>query len=180
MRTFPERLKKLTGMPKKLYYIGNLPDPAKTFGSSGGGENVQSLRKSAMAFKYARTMAEHGVQIISGMAKGIDAEGHKGALGDGHAYFCSSGKRRWMCVIRHPTGGFTSGFWKKEAEFISELPPGISAPKLDISCKKPDHQRPVRCSTGGGSKRTKRISDHGRLCLGAGTQCLCPSGSSDR
>lgn len=24
---FPERLKKLTGMPKKLYYIGNLPDP---------------------------------------------------------------------------------------------------------------------------------------------------------
>lgn len=25
---FPERLKKLTGMPKKLYYIGNLPDPA--------------------------------------------------------------------------------------------------------------------------------------------------------
>lgn len=42
---FPERLKKLTGMPKKLYYIGNLPDPAKAFGSSCGGKNEQPLRK---------------------------------------------------------------------------------------------------------------------------------------
>ena len=24
---FPDRLRKLSGMPKKLYYIGNLPDP---------------------------------------------------------------------------------------------------------------------------------------------------------
>ena len=26
---FPDRLRKLSGMPKKLYYIGNLPDPKK-------------------------------------------------------------------------------------------------------------------------------------------------------
>ena len=76
---FPERLKKLTGMPKKLYYIGNLPDPAKP-SAAVVGARMSSPYGRCQAFKYARTMAEHGVQIISGMARGIDSEGHKGAL----------------------------------------------------------------------------------------------------
>lgn len=49
---FPERLKKLTGMPKKLYYIGNLPDP-QAFGSSCGAR-MSSPYGRCQAFKYAR------------------------------------------------------------------------------------------------------------------------------
>lgn len=41
---FPERLKKLTGMPKKLYYIGNLPDP-QSLRQQLWGKNEQPLRK---------------------------------------------------------------------------------------------------------------------------------------
>ena len=76
---FPDRLRKLSGMPKKLYYIGNLPDPKKPAAAVVGARMCSPYGR-CQAFKYARTMASYGVQIISGMARGIDAEGHKGAL----------------------------------------------------------------------------------------------------
>ena len=53
---FPERLKKLTGMPKKLYDIGNLPDPAKP-SAAVVGARMSSPYGRCQAFKYARTMA---------------------------------------------------------------------------------------------------------------------------
>lgn len=76
---FPDRLRKLSGMPKKLYYIGNLPDPKKPAAAVVGARMCSPYGR-CQAFKYARTMASYGVQIISGMARGIDAEGHKLSL----------------------------------------------------------------------------------------------------
>ena len=76
---FPDRLRKLSGMPKKLYYIGNLPDPKKPAAAVVGARMCSPYGR-CQAFKYARTMASYGVQIISGMARGIDAYGHIGAL----------------------------------------------------------------------------------------------------
>ena len=74
---FPERLRKLSGMPKKLYYIGNLPDPKKPSAAVIGARMCSPYGR-CQAFKYARTMAEYGIQIISGLARGIDAEGQGG------------------------------------------------------------------------------------------------------
>ena len=42
---FPEKLKKLPGMPKKLYYRGNLPDFFQTLCCSYRGKNEQPIRK---------------------------------------------------------------------------------------------------------------------------------------
>ena len=69
-------------------------------------------------------MAEYGVQIISGLAKGIDEEGHKGALDAGTPTFAvlgsgvdicypASNKRLYERILE--TGG----------GILSEQPPGI-------------------------------------------------------
>ncbi len=120
---FPDRLRKLSGMPKKLYYIGNLPDPKKPAAAVVGARMCSPYGR-CQAFKYARTMASYGVQIISGMARGIDAEGHKGAL-DTDTPTLQYWEAEWTCVIPIPTDGFISGFWKKavgsSASFLQAL-----------------------------------------------------------
>ena len=119
---FPERLRKLPGMPKKLYYIGNLPDPQKPAAAVVGARMCSPYGR-CQAFKYARKMAEYGVQIISGMARGIDAEGHKGALDTDAPTFAVLGSGVDVC---YPA----SNRWlyhrilEKGGGIISELPPG--------------------------------------------------------
>ena len=119
---FPDRLRKLSGMPKKLYYIGNLPDPKKPAAAVVGARMCSPYGR-CQAFKYARTMASYGVQIISGMARGIDAEGHKGALDTDTPTFavlgsgvdvCYPNSNRWLYQLILEKGG----------GIISELPPG--------------------------------------------------------
>ena len=115
---FPDRLRKLSGMPKKLYYIGNLPDPKKPAAAVVGARMCSPYGR-CQAFKYARTMASYGVQIISGMARGIDAEGHKGALDTDTPTFavlgsgvdvCYPNSNRWLYQrILEKGGGIISG-----------------------------------------------------------------------
>ena len=117
---FPDRLRKLSGMPKKLYYIGNLPDPKKPAAAVVGARMCSPYGR-CQAFKYARTMASYGVQIISGMARGIDAEGHKGAL-IRTLLPLQYWEAEWTCVIPIPTDGFISGFWKKAVGSSASFP----------------------------------------------------------
>lgn len=119
---FPERLKKLPGMPKKLYYIGNLPDPDKPVAAVVGAR-MSSPYGRCQAFKYARTMAQYGVQIISGMAKGIDSEGHKGALDTSTPTFAVLGSGVDVC---YPASNrrLYERILEKGGGIISELPPG--------------------------------------------------------
>ena len=121
---FPEKLRKLPGMPKKLYYIGNLPDPQKPSAAVVGARMCSPYGR-CMAFKYARIMAEHGVQIISGMAKGIDAEGHKGALETDTPTFAVLGSGADVC---YPASNrrLYQRILEKGGGILTELPPGFS------------------------------------------------------
>ena len=73
--------------------------------------------------KYARTMASYGVQIISGMARGIDAEGHKGALDTDTPTFAVLGSGVDVC---YPNSNrwLYQRILEKGGGIISELPPG--------------------------------------------------------
>ena len=93
---YPARLKELSGMPKQLYYIGSFPDDAKPTAAIVGARLCSPYGR-IQAFNYGKFLSEHGVQVISGMAAGIDAEGHKGALEGGTPTFaepkeCRAGK----------------------------------------------------------------------------------------
>jgi len=76
---YPEKMKNLPNMPKQLYYIGKLPDDSLPSLAVVGARSCSPYGR-IQAFRYAREASTHGVQVISGLASGIDSEGHKGAL----------------------------------------------------------------------------------------------------
>lgn len=73
----PTRLLDLPRPPAKVYVRGELPrGPAVAI----VGTRYPTLPGSAFARELARALAERGVAILSGGAKGVDTEAHEGAL----------------------------------------------------------------------------------------------------
>lgn len=76
---FPARLREIPSPPKQLYIYGELPDFSKKTVAIIGAREASVYGKK-MAYKFACALAKQDIQIISGMARGIDAAGHEGAL----------------------------------------------------------------------------------------------------
>ena len=76
---FPEKLQNIPNPPYSLYYVGNLPDENRKAVSIVGARG-RSAYGSEVALNLAKALSDHGVQVISGLAKGIDTDAHKGAL----------------------------------------------------------------------------------------------------
>ena len=93
---YPERLRSLAGMPEELYYIGRFPEDDKPTAAIVGARMCSAYGR-IQAFNYAKYLSENGVQVISGMAAGIDAEGHKGALEGGTPTFAVLGNGVDIC-----------------------------------------------------------------------------------
>ncbi len=83
---YPKRLRNITNPPYGLYYKGNLP---ASDGIAVGivGARGRSEYGRQVARKIAKSLAQNGIDVISGLARGIDADGHIGALdGGGRTY----------------------------------------------------------------------------------------------
>lgn len=79
---YPRLLKEIHDPPAVLYFIGDIPEfPA------GAVSIIGSRRCSeyglTVSHKLSRDLAQRGIVIISGMAKGIDSSAHRGALEGG-------------------------------------------------------------------------------------------------
>lgn len=82
MPEYPSLLSKITDSPPFLFYRGNVqclhqPQLAMV----GTRKPSPSARK--IAFEFARELAKSGIWISSGLAQGIDADCHRGALAAG-------------------------------------------------------------------------------------------------
>jgi len=83
---YPQKLKNIYDPPFGLYYKGELPKNDVSSVSIVGARMCDAYGRT-WALKLGRVLAEAGCQIISGMAYGIDAAGHWGALkGNGKTY----------------------------------------------------------------------------------------------
>ena len=76
---YPERLEKIKGAPEKLYVRGALPDPKKKSVAIVGARNCTDYG-STLSKTIARILSLNDVQVISGLAMGIDTQGHIGAI----------------------------------------------------------------------------------------------------
>lgn len=76
---YPAALNDLPSKPLALYVVG-APDVLSKPGVAVVGTRLPTLYGSDMAQKFARGIARSGLSVISGLATGIDAEAHKGAL----------------------------------------------------------------------------------------------------
>ena len=76
---YPEKLVHIKGAPEKLYVRGKLPDPYKKTVAIVGARNASDYGIT-LAKTIARILSLNEVQVISGLAMGIDTSGHIGAL----------------------------------------------------------------------------------------------------
>lgn len=93
---YPEKLCRIDAPPELLYVLGRLPDPEKKSVAIVGARSCSAYGK-AEAIRFAKALAEQGVQIISGMAAGIDSWAHHGALEGGGATFAVVGTGVDIC-----------------------------------------------------------------------------------
>ena len=119
---YPARLRELSGMPKQLYYIGRFPEDNKPTAAIVGARLCSAYGR-IQAFRYGKFLSEHGVQVISGMAAGIDAEGHKGALEGGTPTFAVLGNGVDICYPSSSRGIYRR-IPQKNGGIISEYEPG--------------------------------------------------------
>ncbi len=79
---YPQRLREIYDPPAVLYYAGDIR-LLESPGVSMVGARTPTPYGRAVAEKIARDLAERGVVVISGLARGIDATAHWGALQKG-------------------------------------------------------------------------------------------------
>lgn len=119
---FPEKVRHIPNPPYALYYVGKLPDENRKSVAIVGAR-ARSAYGSQVASEIGKALAEHGIQVVSGLARGIDKDAHLGALdGGGDTYgvlgcgvdICYPKDHRYLYNRIIETGGI-----------ISEYPPGI-------------------------------------------------------
>lgn len=97
-KTFPEKLKNISDGPYALFYKGKLPEPKMT-GAIVGARGCSSYGKT-MALKLGQCLCGEGIQIVSGMAAGIDSFGHWGAIKAGGSTYAVLGCGVDVCYPR--------------------------------------------------------------------------------
>ena len=76
---YPNKLKHIYDPPYGFYYRGKLPiETMPTIAIIGARDCTEYGRE--MAEYFAKTLGEKGVQIVSGLARGVDGYSHRGAL----------------------------------------------------------------------------------------------------
>ncbi len=122
---YPKKLLYYEEMPEKLYVKGKLPDPERPSVAIVGARAASPYGR-IQAFRYAKRLSEEGVQIISGMAYGIDAEAHLGALEGKGGTWAVLGNGVDIC---YPSGNrvLYQRILRNGYGILSEQPPGIQA-----------------------------------------------------
>ena len=99
-REYPDRLRPLHGSPAMLYVRGRLPEDGRPSAAVVGARGCSHYGRET-ARSLARSLAEAGVQVVSGLAEGIDGAGHRGALDAGGDTYGILGCGVDICYPRH-------------------------------------------------------------------------------
>lgn len=77
---YPPRLRQLYDPPAVLYQRGQLPPEEKAPAIAMVGQRKATEGGRKIARRFAQVFSAHGVTVVSGLAYGIDAAAHEGAL----------------------------------------------------------------------------------------------------
>ncbi len=79
---YPDQLRELSDAPYGIFYRGRLPVPDQLRVAVVGARMCSEYGRT-VARELARELAARDAAVVSGMARGIDAAGHRGALDSG-------------------------------------------------------------------------------------------------
>jgi len=115
----------IANVPKKVYYIGSLPQQRSAVVAIVGTRKPTAYGKE-VTFKIAYDLAKKGVIIVSGLALGVDAIAHKAALEAGGTTIAvlANGLDSIYPVTNQQ---LAAAIIKSGGAIISEYPPGTPA-----------------------------------------------------
>lgn len=120
---YPKKLRNIPNPSYALFYKGHLPkEDAKSVAIVGARECTPY--GETMAREFAKTLAVAGVQIISGMARGVDSAGQNGALEVGGTSFGILGCGVDVCYPREKIGLYME--LQERGGVLSEFPMGTN------------------------------------------------------
>ena len=118
---YPAKLKDIPDPPYGLYCIGRLPYEDNPAVSIIGARNSSEYGKY-VAKQFGKNLAEHNVQIISGMARGVDGIGQQAAIDAGGTSFGVLGSGVDICYPSENRGLYEALI--TNGGIISEYAPG--------------------------------------------------------
>lgn len=125
---YPEKLMNIYDYPYILYYKGRLPESDIPSVAIVGARNCTEYGRT-IAGTFAESFADMGIQVISGMALGIDAAAQKGAIKNGGYSLAVLGCGVDICYPRTNIELYTH--LNDCGGIISEYPPG-TAPRAGL------------------------------------------------
>lgn len=120
---FPERLKDIPDPPYALYYVGRLPSAGHKAVAVIGARDCTEYGRY-MAGQFGCELAKAGVQIISGMARGVDGIGQQAALRAGGYSLGVLGCGVDICYPKENQALYEALI--EQGGICSEYPPGIT------------------------------------------------------
>lgn len=118
---YPGRLKEIPDPPFGIYVKGRLPEEHQCSVAMIGARVCTEYGRR-MAVFFARQLAQAGIQVISGMARGIDGISQKGALQAGGSSFAVLGSGVDVCYPESNKELYEQLI--RQGGIISEYPPG--------------------------------------------------------
>lgn len=120
---YPKRLRNILSPPYALFIKGRLPREDRRSVAIVGARECTPYGKM-MARDFAKILAKEGVQIISGMARGVDSAGQSGALEAGGVSFGVLGCGVDICYPREKIGLYME--LQEKGGVLSEFPIGTN------------------------------------------------------
>lgn len=123
-RSYPESLLHIYDPPMGIYVKGRMPDREALCIAVVGARNCSYYGRE-LAKSFSRALSNFGVQIVSGMARGIDGYAHEGAMQGRTASFAVLGSGADICYPRENQKTYEKLI--EQGGILSEYPPGTEA-----------------------------------------------------
>lgn len=123
-RDYPARLLEIPDPPERLYVLGKLPEE-KVPSVAIIGARECSEYGNYVAARLGECMGRNGIQVVSGMARGIDGIGQTAALDAGGSSFAVLGSGVDVCYPARNRRLYER-LWERGG-VLSEYPPGTPA-----------------------------------------------------
>ena len=120
-RAYPDKLKQIAQPPYGIFCKGVMPDGRKSVGIVGA--RMCSDYGRSIATKLGKMLAGKDVQVISGMALGIDSASHAGALQGKGSTFAVLGCGCDICYPKNARNLYEN-IQSSGGGILSEYPPG--------------------------------------------------------
>ncbi len=120
---YPKRLKNLIKMPYGIYVKGKLPAEDRPTAAIVGARRCTPYGEE-LSIIHAENLALAGVQVISGMARGVDSISQRAAIEAGGESYGVLGCGVDVCYPKENKGLYMD--LQKHGGILSELPPGTA------------------------------------------------------